>query len=281
MLDDTTRPLAQGHERDLRPDIEAFIRDAPNNARLAEHLQTLGEPRDLSRFLHRFLLFNDALAARVPYLAGLVHLTPDLFIRRGMKDGFLAQANGQIAAYVAEAAADEYRMVNGRNMVHQYLSQVFFQGVLQQCWPEGAESFEGAHAISPDIAALLAEARTKFFVAPDAHAIFAALGFHVGLEFFANEEFNLVDQYLRDHHTDMVTALETSDGDLCDYTWLSLHTIVEVGHYRAGLEAVNQAVGTWRDPATASDMAGVILTGLREFADLQQRYYNAVFAEVA
>ena len=281
MLDDTTRVPAQGSEINLRPSIEAFIRDAPNNALLGEHLQALGEPHDLTRFMHRFLLFNDALAARVPYLAGLIHLTPDLFLRRGMHGSFLAQANGQIAAYVAEAAADEYRMVNGRNMVHQYLSQVFFNGVLRQCWPSGADTFESTHPISPEIAALLAEARTKFFVAPDAHAIFAALGFHVGLEFFANEEFNLVDQYLRDRHPDVVTALESHGGDLCDYTWLSLHTIVEIGHYRAGLEAVNQAVATWCDPATAPDMAETIMTGLRDFADLQHRYYDAVFAEVA
>lgn len=285
MLDDTACAPAQGCAIDMRPNIEAFIREAPNNAFLGKHLEalagSLGDRHDLLRFVHRFLLFNDALAARVPYLAGLIHLTQDLFQNPGEQPGFLAQTNAQIAAYVAEAAADEYRMVNGRNMVHQYLSQVFFRGVLRQCWPDGAGTFESAYPISPEIAALLTEARTKFFVAPDACAIFSALGFHVGLEFFADEEFNLVDRYLRNRHPDVVAALETNGGDLCEYTWLSLHTIVEIGHYRAGLEAVNQAVATWRDPATAPDMAETIMDGLRAFADLQNRYYSAVFAEVA
>ncbi len=78
----------------------------------------------------------------------------------------------------------------------------------------------------------------------------------------------------------MVTALETA-GDLNEYTWVSLRTVVEIGHYRAGLEAVEQAVATGRDPATAPRMAEAILDGLRAFADLRQRYYGAVFAATA
>ena len=118
---------ASGAEIDLRSDIEAFIRAAPNNAFLARHLEALDGQAALPRFLHRFLVFNDALAARVPYLAGLIHLTPDLFLEPGAPAGFLGQANARIAAYVAEAAADEYRMENDRNMVHQHLSQIFFR----------------------------------------------------------------------------------------------------------------------------------------------------------
>jgi hypothetical protein len=119
--------LASSAAIDLGPDIEAFIRVAPNNAFLKRHLDTLRGEFALPRFLHRFLVFNDALAARVPYLAGLIHLTPDLFLDVGTRAGFLGQANARIAAYVAEAAADEYRMEKGQNMVHQHLSQVFFR----------------------------------------------------------------------------------------------------------------------------------------------------------
>jgi len=266
---------------DLRPSIEAFIRAAPNNLFLKGHLDAIDEPVDVPRFLHRFLLFNDALAARVPYLAGLIHLTPDLFLDPGREVGFLSQANARIAAHVAEAAADEYRIENGQNMVHQHLSQIFFRAVLRQCWPGDPGAFERAHPTPPAITALLSEARSKFFAAPDPAMIFAALGFHVGLEFFANEEFNLVDRYLRDRQPAMVAALENGGEKFSDYTWLSLHTFVEIGHYRAGLEAVNRAVATWRDPATAPKMAETIMDGLRAFADLQHRYYRAVFAETA
>jgi hypothetical protein len=263
---------------DLAPEIEAFIAAAPNNRFLERQLDAQSGDVALPRFLHRFLVFNDALAARVPYLAGLIHLTPDLFLYQA-RTGFLGQANARVAAHVAAAAADEYRMENGHSMVHQHLSQIFFRSALRHCWHGDAAHFERAHPLPPEIVTLLAEARAKFFVAPDASAIFSALGFHVGLEFFANEEFNLVDRYLRERHPTLVAMLENGGEAFSDYTWLSLHTVVEIGHYRAGLEAVNQAVATWRVPATAPEMAERIMDGLRAFADLQHRYYAAVFAE--
>jgi hypothetical protein len=264
---------------DLGPSIEAFMRAAPNNAFLATRLTTLDDPDRLIRFLHRFVVFNDALAARVPFLAGLIHLTPDLFVDVAVAPGFLGQVNGRIAAHVAAAANDEYQMTPGCNMVHQHLSQTFLRGALAHYRPAEMRGFERDHPIPPAVGAVLSEARSIFFAAPDAHAIFAALGFHVGLEFFANEEFNLVDRYLRRAHPALVAALEHGCPAEGDYAWLALHTIVEVGHYRAGLEAVNQAVAQYRDPAAADEMAEAVMQGLAAFAALQQQFYQAVFAE--
>jgi hypothetical protein len=66
---------------------------------------------------------NDALAARVPSLAGLIHLTPDLFIDPDVDADFCHQCNGRIAAFVAQAAADEYQMTEQQSLVHQDLSR--------------------------------------------------------------------------------------------------------------------------------------------------------------
>ena len=115
-------------EFDLGSEIENLIRSAPNNDYLEYNLKALADPTKLLLFLHRFLIFNDALAARVPYLAGLIHLTPNVFVQAG--GGFLGQVNARIAAYVAEAASDEYRMTPAQNLVHQHLSQKFFRGAL-------------------------------------------------------------------------------------------------------------------------------------------------------
>jgi hypothetical protein len=276
-------PSSDGFPRagsDLSIRIESFIRSAPNNAFLQAKLTVLDAPERLLLFLHRFLIFNDALAARVPYLAGLIHLTPDLFVDPETPCGFLGQLNGRIAAHVAEAASDEYRMSNGRNMAHQHLSQVFFRGALAFYGPESPSSFEIRHPAPAAITALLAEARSKFFVAPTTGDIFAGLGFHIGLEFFANEEFNLVDRHLCARHAALVETLKRGGDGINDYTWLSLHTVVEIGHYNAGLEAVREAVALYRDRAQAPQMAERIMDGLDAFSDLQQRYYKTVFAEV-
>ena len=265
---------------DLGAAIECFIKSAPNNVFLEGQLRTLDEPDRLLRFLHRFLIFNDALAARVPFLAGLIHLTPNLFVDPDAPAGFLGQRNAQIAAHVAQAASDEYRMAPAGNRVHQHLSQLFFRAALAFYRGDGVAEFEREHPVPPEIEALLAEARWRFFVTPTPPDIFAALGFHVGLEFFANEEFNLVDRCLAERHPGLVAALKRGTPGRDDYVWLSLHTVVEIGHYRAGLEAVRAAVSLSGDRRDAPRMAEAVMRGLETFADLQRRFYEAAFSEV-
>ena len=136
------------------------------------------------------------------------------------------------------------------------------------------------HPLPATLTALITEARTKFFDTPGAAAIFAALGFHVGLEFFANEEFNLVDGFLNAAYPQLVETMKSGETESNPYLWLSLHTVVEIGHYRAGLEAVREALELYCDQTTAPVMADHLLGGLEAFADLQLRYYQAVFAEI-
>ena len=236
--------------------------------------------RALLRFLHRFVLFNDALAARVPFLAGLIHLTPNLFLDPGSGVAFCRQVNGRIAAFVAEAASDEYRMTDNRNMVHQYLSQRFFTGVLAYYGIDAA-TFDRLHPLPAASSALIDEARGKFFDERGPDQIFRALGFHVGLEFFAHQEFNLVDAYLRAGRPELVAWLESDNAESSSYVWLALHTVVEIGHYRAGLEALSAAVKHYHNRAETPLMVGRIKEGFDAFVDLQRRYYEAILRDVA
>ena len=259
--------------------LETAIRSAPNSQLLNRRLSILEDTDHLVCFLHRFLHFNDALAARVPYLAGLIHLNPDLFADPSDVEAFCRQRNASISAHIAAAAADEYRIAPGRNMVHQRLSQVFFRGVLDYYGADGGR-FDRKHPLPSSLDDLLREARTKFFDERGAAPAFAAIGFHVGLEFFANEEFNLVDDFLKSRHPDLVATLKRSDdADTAPYVWLSLHTVVEIGHYRAGLEAVRDAVRFCSPREAAPAMARQILVGLEAFADLQRRFYRAALPD--
>jgi len=259
--------------------IEDAIASAPNRQRLQRQLDSIASDQALLSFLHRFVLFNDALAARVPYLAGLIHLTPNLFVDPSAGVDFCRQANGRIAAFVAQAASDEYEMSDGRNMVHQYLSQRFFRGALAYFGAD-ERSFDKLYPMPPGLNGLLAEARGKFFDQKGPAQIFCSLGFHVGLEFFAHQEFNLVDVYLRSKFPDFVAQLERDDRDRASYLWLALHTVVEIGHYRAGLEALKAAVTYYWDRSGKSAMAGRIKEGFNAFVDLQGRYYEAILCDV-
>lgn len=255
--------------------IDASIAEAPNKQLLQHQLQAIGGDAAVMHFLHRFALFNDALAARVPFLAGLIHLTPDLFIDLDADEDFCRQANGRVAAHVAEAASDEYRITRDRNLVHQYLSQTFFRGVLEHYQIDGA-TFDRRYPLASALAELLAEARGKFFERRGPSEIFAALGFHVGLEFFADQEFNLVDQYLRRRHPSLVASLEGDGPDRSAYLWLATHTVVEIGHYRAGLAALKAALTYCYPRDQALLMLASIKQGFNSFVDLQKRYYEGV-----
>jgi hypothetical protein len=255
--------------------IETSIAEAPNNEMLQRQLLAIESDDAMTHFLHRFVLFNDALAARVPFLAGLIHLTPNLFLDPEADEDFCRQANGRIAAYVALAASDEYHVTPERNLVHQYLSQLFFRGVLEHYRVDGP-AFDRRYPLPSGLGELLAEARGKYFHDRAPSEIFSALGFHVGLEFFADQEFNLVDQYLRARHPALVASLEQHGAEESAYLWLATHTVVEIGHYRAGIEALKAAMTYCNPRDEAPRMLACIKAGFNGFIDLQKRYYESV-----
>lgn len=260
--------------------VERAIAAAPNKEQLRLRLESIRDDEAIVRFVHRFVLFNDALAARVPFLAGLIHLTPGLFLDPEAEEDFCRQANGRIAAFVAKAANDEYLFTETESLVHQYLSQQFFRGVLDHFGVSG-RTFDRQHPIPANLAILLGEARGKYFEHAGAENIFAALGFHVGLEFFADQEFTLVDHWLREHHTELVRSLEAGGKSRCAYRWLTIHTVVEITHYHAGLEALKGALAYYRRTEDTPRMLECIKHGFSQFADLQRRYYEAILCDAA
>lgn len=166
---------------------------------------------------------------------------------------------------------------------------------------------------------MLTEARTTLLDGADPADLLAAMGFHLGLEFFAHEEFNLVDVHLRTHFPALVAALERGDGatgdgaggdgaggdgaggdgaggdgaggdgaggdgergdgEDNDYLWLAIHTVVEIHHYRAGPEAVKAATRFCGLPEAHTLVPARVKAGFNAFVDLQQRYYEAILAD--
>jgi hypothetical protein len=265
---------------DIHTWVENAVASAPNKAHLQQRLASIESDETLLCFLHRFVLFNDALAARVPYLAGLIHLTPNLFVAADVDEEFCRQYNGRIAAFVAEAASDEYQMTEEQSLVHQYLSQLFFLGALEQFGLDG-KSFNRRFPVPDLLKVLLGEARERHFLTREPEQLFAALGFHVGLEVFAHQEFNLVDAWLREQRPALVAYLKRGGQTGSAYRWLAIHTVVEIRHYRAGLEALKLALETYHKPDDRPRMASRIREGLASFIDLQGRFYEAILCDMA
>lgn len=259
----------------IEKDILQLIERSSNKRQLEAVLEGIQDEAQLVQFLHRFLLFNDALAARVPLLAGLIHLSPGLFLDRREPVAFCAMRNARIAAYVAEAAADEYH-VAPRNLVHQHLAQEFLRGVMDYFGLKAAR-YETEQRLTPRVGELLTEARTRFFVERTLDDVMAALGFHTGLEFFAHEEFNVVDAYLRTRYPELVRQLEGNKKvEVNRYLWMSLHTIVEHRHYEAGMVALREALAFYAGPRSVDEAREQIISGFKVFSDLQRRFYQHI-----
>lgn len=260
--------------------IEHAANEAPNRKLLQLRLDSIKGQDQLLCFLHRFLLFNDALAARLPFLAGLIHLTPELFLDKESEEAFCQRVNGRIAAYVAIAASDEYRITPDQCLVHQHLSQVFFKKVLAHFGVD-ERSFSRDNSVPHELETLLAQARSAFLAERGAEAIFTALGFHIGSEYYGHEEFSLVDAYLLGHHADLVASLDGDKGAGSAYSWIKIHTVLEVEHYQAALQAANMAVRYYHRQEDAPAMMNQVKHGFETFADLQRRYYAAILDNTA
>jgi hypothetical protein len=272
----SAQPVPVDSRDPIRQQIAVLLKDDSNRRSLQETLDAIANEHQLILFLHRFLLFNDALAARVPFLAGLIHLSSDLFVDKAERIAFCRAKNGRIAALVAEAARDEYQLTEERNLVHQYLAQEFFRGVIEH-YTLYPDDLDERHPIEPAVLALLDEARTKFLTERAPDSILRALGFHVALESFAHEEFNVTDHYLRMRHPALVEGLSRPrPGAMPAYFWLSLHTVVEQGHFEAGLNAVEEAIAFYAGGRSKCEAEALILDGLRQFIDLQLRFYRVI-----
>lgn len=267
--------LASAGPTQLQSWIEQSLAEAPNRDRLRARLRAIDNVELLLRFFCRFLIFNDALAARVPFLAGVIHLHPDVFVDQRETQVFCRQVNGQIAAHVAEAASDEYHFSPTQNLVHQHLSQRFFRALLRYHGTDPV-AFDQRQVMPAELAAILADVRSAYFASQDDGEIFAALGFHVALELFADEEFNIVDEYLKERHPDLVSAMSAKGNGISDYSWLAIHTVVEIRHYRAGLDALEKALHFYHRQEDAGRMQQHIKDGFRRFVDLQYRFYEAI-----
>lgn len=143
------------------------------------------------------------------------------------------------------------------------------------------KSFSRDHSVPHDLEILLAQARSVFLAGRDAEAIFAALGFHIGSEYYGHEEFSLVDAYLREHHADLVASLESDKGAGSAYSWIEIHTELEVEHYQAALQAANMAIRYYYRQEDTPAMMNQVKHGFETFEDLQRRYYADIVNDTA
>ncbi|MHC0449138.1 MAG: hypothetical protein ACRY3E_03460, partial [Candidatus Lariskella arthropodorum] len=233
-------------------------------------------------FLHRYTIFNGDFAGGVSNLAGAFHIRGDLFGQSHEPISACSDVSAQIASHIFFAAEDEYACrYNKERVTHRCLGQFLLKETVKY-FNINSDEFLTDYTLNSQTKKTLEHVKLGYKVNRINKEIdlYHGLGFHLGSEILADEEFNLIDQYLEKKFTSLVTHLKgTYNGRGQDaYRWIKLHTYAEEEHFDISVKAANIALDNYRGPMRKQEVYDNILQGFGEFADLQQYFFTNILS---
>ncbi len=242
-----------------------------------EQLRTHG---DLVRVLSRYVHFNAPFGAGVAHLASAVAQRPDLFGDPNTIEHYLSDRSYEVAAPLFAAAIDEFGGESAKYQPHRTLAQNTVQAVGKFFGYNGA-SFKSL--IDPNAETIIAMegAKSGYGIGQviDENALFQNMGFHIGSEQLAGEEFRIIDTFLRREHPALVSHMEMVDPEISDvqtYIWIALHTTVEDEHAELAFRAANLALRYYRGDQEPYEMRKQIVKGFVDFVKLQTEFLESI-----
>ncbi|TNE87969.1 MAG: hypothetical protein EP330_16920 [Deltaproteobacteria bacterium] len=228
------------------------IAEANAHARAAiEHAAQAGG-ETLLRFLMRYTSWNGLFGAGVATLSGKVGRSQGLFLDPEETVPYVADRSVYIASFLFDAARDEFDdSATDHRDTHRCLAQATLKGAIDVLGidvssPEWAEMPLWLEAVRGRVATGYGAAS-----ADSRDAMFRAMGYHLGSEVLADAEFSMIDQALRRHQPDFVTALENRTvrivkKDHNAYYWVAIHSGhgggVEADHFKWAVRGVRVAL---------------------------------------
>jgi hypothetical protein len=99
----------------------------------------------------------------------------------------------------------------------------------------------------------------------------------------ADQEFNVLDAFLRTNYPDLVeylmkTRVLIGDSESAAYRWIQVHTTVEADHFAAAVKSANLALRYYAGSESRAGIKGWILEGVKEFADMQTEFMKSLQA---
>ena len=246
-------------------------------------LEKVGDsPIELGWFLRHYADWNATFASGVTALTSLIGQHVDTFVDKTLPLG-INDRSVLIASYIFDAARDEYNDgTQAHRDPHRTLAQATLiataeltnnHNLLTSTTPSWLKGFR----------ALTMNGYTGGGIG-DAHSVFEGIGYHLGSELLADQEFSAIDAFMRERHNDLVQKLMRKTVELhgsqhrC-YAWIGIHSGagggVEMDHLAAGLDAANTAL-QYLDTSILSkeDAVSSVLQGFRKFAAHQQKFFR-------
>lgn len=273
-----------------KPDITwlADLQPLPQSRGGCEQLRlALGQLRtheDLLRILGRYVHFNAPFGAGVAHLASQVAVRQDLFGDETESVPMISDRSYDIAAQIFAAAVEEFCGSSPEhNQSHRRLAQDALRAAGKHFGYKGAAL---SKIVEPNRETDMAMQRAKSGYGigqnMDEETLLQGIGFHIGSEQLAGEEFRIFDTFLREEHADLVRYMESVDPEVSNvqtYIWFKLHTTVEDEHADHAFQAANLALRYYRGHQDVGAVKERIIDGFINFADVQTNFLTHIGAD--
>ncbi len=260
-------------------DLEPILIDRQRRQALTQSLEQISTIDGLLRALARYIHFNSVFGGGVANLAGEVAVRQDLFRDPREVVQIIADRSVEVASDIFFAAIDEFdeRATSHRD-THRSLAQATLKA---------SGEFLGYDPVALDNVARLNEStlsavrkvRDGYGIGQslDEPKLFRAMGFHMGSEILADEEFRELDWFLRARYPELVAYLEKTEVEfdgvrLAAYFWIRIHTTVEAIHFEFAAKGVNRALHYYAGAANQAQLKGYVLEGFSQFASVQTEF---------
>jgi len=264
-------------------DLEPILQEHAGKRIFASALEQTVSSEELLCVLGRYIHFNSVFGSGVANLAGEIGSRQDLFRDSDETVTLVADRSVEVAADVFVAAIDEFGDHNNiRRSTHRTLAQATlkaagsFFGLSSAALDEIAQPYEATLAA-------MRRVRNGYRINQtiDEPKIFRAIGFHIASEVLADEEFNVLDTYMRANQPELVeyltkTRVPIGDSENAAYRWVQIHTSVEADHFAAAVKSANQALRYYAGSETQSRIKNWILDGFREFVEVQKEFMESL-----
>jgi hypothetical protein len=261
-----------------------------NNANIEATIElAASDPVKLYYFMQRYTYFNSFAGSLVARLASSIGISYKLF--QNKETSIIEQADRglEIAAKVLAATIDEHADAGAQHVPHRTLAQATLKAVGEYARLSDIELNkigETPKWMETIIDDLIAGYQGKI---DHPQALATALGFHIGSELLADQEYSLLDKVVR--YTNRGRGfdawlqgkqVEIEGKKLSPWYWVVVHgkhnaSGVEAEHFQLALDALNLFV---QDRPESHDLIFAwAADGFLQFADLQQRLFSYLTVE--
>lgn len=266
-------------QKDLTPILEPHL----GNKVFTEVLNGIATNDELLRMLAHYIQFNSPFGGGVTNLAGEIAVRQDLFRDSNEPLGITADRSVEVASKIFFAAIDEFDDRATPHMdTHRTLAQATLKGA-GQFFGYDASALNSVVCINEVTFAVIGKVREGYAVGQSVSEqnLFHAIGFHMGSEILADEEFRLLDGFLRKKYPELVDYLEKTKIKIngvqhAAYYWIRIHTTVEADHFAAATTGADIALQYYAGQESRDRIKKWILEGFAEFTAVQTEFMNGL-----